>query len=171
MQNQKNIVVITASEIKNLELAQQFKQSLESLGANVKVINLIELELPLFHSRSSTQFQGEILLGHVLTDILEAHGFVFISPEYNGGTPPVFNNFLAWLSRSAKDWRTFLNGKAAALGTFSGGGGANVLQIMRSQLSFIGMNVVGRQVTGSPAKAVDEKSIQAVCTELVKIAN
>jgi len=166
----KNIVIITASEIKNLDLAQKFVQSLESLDANVSLINLVELELPLYTSRTDAKHKGEDLLRNELPLINAAHGFVFIAPEYNGSTPPVFNNFLAWLSRSSKDWRQFLNGKPAAIATFSGGGGFNVLLSMRTQLAFIGMNVLGRQILTHSSKALDEKSLIAVNSELVKLA-
>ncbi len=166
----KNIVIITASEVKNLDLAQKFIQSLESLDANVSLINLVELDLPLYTSRTDAKFKGEELLKNEIPSISEAHGFVFIAPEYNGSTPPVFNNFLAWLSRSSKDWRQFLNGKPAAIATFSGGGGFNVLLTMRTQLAFIGMNVLGRQILTHSGKALDEKSLQAVTIELVKLS-
>lgn len=166
----KNIVIITASEVKNLDLAQKFIQSLESLDANVSLINLVELDLPLYTSRTETKFKGEELLKNEIPSISEAHGFVFIAPEYNGSTPPVFNNFLAWLSRSSKDWRQFLNGKPAVLATFSGGGGFNVLLTMRTQLAFIGMNVLGRQILTHSGKALDEKSLIAITSELVKIS-
>lgn len=166
----KNIVIITASEIKNLDLAQKFVQSLESLDANVSLINLVELDLPLYTSRTDAKYKGEDLLRKELPLISEAHGFVFIAPEYNGSTPPVFNNFLAWLSRSSKDWRHFLNSKPAAIATFSGGGGFNVLMSMRSQLAFIGMNVLGRQILTHSGKALDEKSLLSVSSELVKLS-
>lgn len=166
----KNIVIITASEIKNLDLAQKFVQSLEGLDANVSLINLVELELPLYTSRSDAQYKGEDLLRNELPLINQANGFVFIAPEYNGSTPPVFNNFLAWLSRSSKDWRHSLNGKPAAIATFSGGGGFNVLLSMRTQLAFIGMNVLGRQILTHSGKGLDDKSLIAITTELVKLS-
>lgn len=168
MENKKNIVIITASEVKNLELANAFKTNLENNQANTQIINLVDLDLPLYSSRTEGKYQGQELLKDVLPHIIKAQGFVFIAPEYNGSTPPVFNNFLAWLSRSDKDWRNFLNGKTAAIATFSGGGGFNVLLSMRTQLAFIGMNVLGRQILTHFSKPLDDKSLTAVCEELVK---
>jgi chromate reductase, NAD(P)H dehydrogenase (quinone) len=165
----KNIVIITASEVKNLDLAQKFQQSIESFDANVALINLVELDLPLYTTRTELKFKGEELLRNELPVLSDAHGFVFIAPEYNGSTPPVFNNFIAWLSRSSKDWRQYLNGKPAAIATFSGGGGFNVLLAMRTQLAFIGMNVLGRQILTHANKSLDEKSLLAVTSELLKI--
>lgn len=166
-----NIVIITASEIKNLELAQKFQHSLKEMGAETSVINLVELDLPLYSSRTESKFKGEELLKKELPIMSNADGMVFIAPEYNGSTPPVFNNFLAWLSRSSKDWRQYLNGKPAVIATFSGGGGFNVLMTMRTQLAFIGMNVLGRQILTHSNKLLDEKSLTAVSEELLKISS
>jgi chromate reductase, NAD(P)H dehydrogenase (quinone) len=165
----KNIAIITASEVKNLDLGYRFVESLKQKSAVVSMINLVELDLPLYTSRTELVHRGDELLKKELELIKAAQGLVFIAPEYNGSTPPVFNNFLAWLSRSSKDWREYLNGKPAAIATFSGGGGFNVLLAMRTQLSFIGMNVLGRQILTHSNKALDEKSLEAVSSELLKL--
>jgi chromate reductase len=167
MKNVK-ILIITASEKKNLELADKFRQVLEESSANVEILNLLELDLPLYTSRSEEKHNASELLRHHYDSIKVAQGFVFIAPEYNGSTPPVFNNFLAWLSRSSKDWREHLNGKSAVIATFSGGGGFHVLQAMRTQLAFIGMNILGRQILTHMNKPLDEKSLEKVCEELIK---
>lgn len=171
MNNSKNIVIFSASEVKNLELAESFKKSLEDQNVEATIINLVDLELPLYSSRTESLYKGEELLSKELPVISHAQAFIFIAPEYNGSTPPVFNNFLAWLSRSSKNWREYLNGKPAAIATFSGGGGFNVLLAMRTQLSFIGMNVLGRQILTHSNKALDEKSLLTITQELVSIGS
>lgn len=170
MENKLNIVIITASEIKNLELAQKFKQCLLDGHCNAEIINLVELDLPLYSSRNESKYNAQTILERQLPVISAANGFVFIAPEYNGSTPPVFNNFLAWLSRSSKDWRMYLNGKPSIIATYSGGGGHHVLHAMRTQLSFIGMNVLGRQILTHSSKALDEVSLKSVSQELIKIS-
>lgn len=164
------ILIITASEMKNMELAREFQTELDNRKIPHHLINLVELNLPLYTSRSEAQYKGEELLKNELPHLKAATGFIFISPEYNGGTPPVFNNFLAWVSRSSSDWREFLNSKPALIATFSGGGGFNVLQAMRTQLAFIGMNVMGRQILTHRNKLLDPASLQAVTTELVQLS-
>lgn len=168
--NKNNIVIITASEMKNLELAKKFADVLGHLGSSATIINLVDLDLPLYSSRAEGKFNPQEVLKNELSQIEKADGFVFIAPEYNGSTPPIFNNFLAWLSRSSKDWRQYLNGKPAVIGTFSGGGGFNVLMAMRTQLAFIGMNVLGRQILTHSNKLLDEKSLQAVSEELLRLS-
>jgi len=171
MNHSKKIVIFSASEVKNLELAESFKKSLEHQNVEATIINLVDLELPLYSSRTENLYKGEELLSKQLPVISQAQAFIFIAPEYNGSTPPVFNNFLAWLSRSSKDWREYLNGKPAAIATFSGGGGFNVLLAMRTQLSFVGMNVLGRQILTHSNKALDEKSLLTITQELVKVSS
>ncbi len=171
MNNSKKIIIFSASEVKNLELAESFKKSLEDQNAEATIINLVDLELPLYSSRTESLYKGEELLSKQLPLISQAQAFIFIAPEYNGSTPPVFNNFLAWLSRSSKDWRAYLNGKPAAIATFSGGGGFNVLLAMRTQLAFIGMNVLGRQILTHSNKVLDEKSLLSISQELVSIGS
>lgn len=166
----KNIIIFTASEQKNLELANSFIKKFTELGVSVNLINIIDLDLPLYSSRSDRKYKAEELLANSLPLISQATGMVFIAPEYNGSTPPAFNNFLAWLSRSSKSWRDHLNGKTAAIATFSAGGGHGVLSAMRSQLAFIGMNVLGRQILTHFNKPLEENSLTAVCEELVKLS-
>lgn len=166
----KKIVIFTASEQKNLELANSFIKKFTELGAQVDLINIIDLDLPLYSSRTDGKYNAEDLLREQVPTISQATGMVFIAPEYNGSTPPAFSNFLAWLSRTSKDWREHLNGKAAVIATFSAGGGHGVLSSMRSQLAFIGMNVLGRQILTHFNKPLEEKSLQAVCEELIKLS-
>ncbi|MFA5582785.1 MAG: NAD(P)H-dependent oxidoreductase [Bacteriovoracaceae bacterium] len=168
--NTKNIVIFTASEQKNLELANNFIGKLTELGAKVDLINILDLDLPLFSSRTSDKYEAQDLLAKYLPTISSATGMVFIAPEYNGSTPPSFSNFLAWLSRSSKDWRAHLNGKPAVIATFSAGGGFGVLYTMRNQLAFIGMNVLGRQILTHFNKPLEPESLNAVCEELIKLS-
>ena len=46
------ITVISASGLKNLELAKKFEEQLIALGAEVSLLNLMTLELPLYTSES-----------------------------------------------------------------------------------------------------------------------
>lgn len=166
----KKITIITASGVKNLDLALQFEQKLHSMGVDVTLINLMKVELPLYTSESDAKYNANDLLGQWAGVLKESTGYIFLAPEYNGGIPPLFSNFMAWVSRSSKDWRECFNGKAAVIGTHSGGGGSNVLMALRMQLSYIGMNVLGRQILTHSAKPLDPQSLEAVCVQLVKLS-
>lgn len=165
------ISIVTASTGKNLELAQKFEAELKSLGINTQLLNLATMNLPLFHPEADSKNDAKALLAPWHDSIMQTNAFVFLAPEYNGGIPPVLTNFIAWVSRSTKDWRAAFNGKSAAIGTFSAGNGSFVLGAMRVQLSFIGLNVLGRQVITTMAKPADDDSIKAICKQLVAHAS
>ena len=167
----KNIVIVIASEQQNLELAKKFEAEIQSQGAKASIINIIDLELPMFTSRTESKYSASELLNEVTTKFSLAHGFVFLAPEYNGGTPPAFSNFLAWLSRTSKNWREHLNGRSAVIGTFSAGGGVSALSVMRTQLAYLGMNILGRQIITNNAKPLDQASLTAVVSNLLKYAH
>lgn len=161
------ICIIAASAGKNLELAKRFDSELRSRSVETELLSLVDLNLPLYTSRSET--------AHVASDLiapfrpaLAADGFVILAPEYNGGPPPAFSNFLSWVSRSTKDWRETFNERPVAIGTFSGGPGSNVLSIMRLQLSYLGMNVLGRQVSCHSKKDLEDETLRSVCDQLLR---
>lgn len=164
------ICIIVASEGKNLELAQKFQEYFTSSSVDSQIIELVDLGLPLYTSRSETKHKAHELISPLKAK-LAADGFVILAPEYNGGPPPAFSNFLSWVSRSTKDWRETFNEKPVAIGTYSGGPGSNVLSIMRLQLSFLGMNVMGRQISVHSKKELDESSLKAVCDQLIRISS
>lgn len=163
----KKICVITASVGKNLELAQAIVAHLKKHNADASLLNLVDLDLPLYSTVAETRHEAQVLVAP-FKEQLEADAFVFVSPEYNGSTPPVFNNFLAWTSRSTKNWRETFNAKTALIATASAGNGIQALSIMRLQLSFIGMNVLGRQIVSTMSKPVVETEVEAVCLQLLK---
>lgn len=163
----KKICVITTSVGKNLELSEAIVAHLKKQDAEVSLLNLVELDLPLYSTVAETRHQAEVLVAP-FKDKLHADGFVFVSPEYNGSTPPVFNNFLAWTSRSTKNWRETFNDKTALIATASAGNGVQALSIMRLQLSFIGMNVLGRQLVSTMSKPAAQEDIENVCHLLLK---
>lgn len=165
------ITIVVASTGKNLELAQKFEEQLKLLGVQTQILNLPTMNLPLFHPEADSKNDAKALLAPWYDSIMQSNAFVFLAPEYNGGIPPVLTNFIAWVSRSTKDWRAAFNGKCAAIGTFSAGNGSFVLGAMRVQLSFIGLTVLGRQVITTMAKPTDDEAIKAMSKQLVAHAS
>ncbi|MEA9357483.1 NAD(P)H-dependent oxidoreductase [Bacteriovorax sp. PP10] len=162
----KKICVITASVGKNLELAEAIVAHLKKHGADAGLLNLVELDLPLYSTVAETRHQAEVLVAP-FKDRLAADAFVFVSPEYNGSTPPVFNNFLAWVSRSTKNWRETFNAKTGVVATASAGNGIQAINIMRMQLSFIGMNIMGRQLISTMSRPAPEAEVEGICLQLL----
>ncbi len=167
----KNIVVVSASNNNNLKLAQEFEKYLSSQGSKVEVVNLVDVDLPLYSPKLDSDESRPQGLDKYVDLMTNCDGAVFVAPEYNGSIPPNLNNFVAWLSRCGKeDWRSCFNGKPAVIATHSGGGGAHVLIAMRQQFSYVGMNVLGRQIQTNYQKPLNQDSLKATCDELLKLS-
>ncbi|MBC7427197.1 MAG: NAD(P)H-dependent oxidoreductase [Bacteriovorax sp.] len=162
----KKICVITASTGKNLELANGIMEHLKKHDAQATLINIVELHLPLYSTHMESHHKAEDLVAPFKHQ-LDADAFIIVAPEYNGGPPPAFSNFLSWISRSTKNWRDTFNKKTGMIATASGGGGMNVLMILRMQLSFIGMTIIGRQIISTFSKPTPSEEIEKVVLELL----
>lgn len=163
------ILVIAASNNNNLKLAESFKSEIEKQGQEAEVVDLVAMDLPLYSSKSEEDGGIPGSLEATVGKLTETQKFVFITPEYNGGIAPTLNNFIAWVSRAGgKDWRVTLNDKTAAIATFSGGGGQHALMLLRTQLAYVGMNVLGRQTVATFTKPDVSKSIEGVVKSLIK---
>lgn len=164
-----DVLILTASNGKNLELANELKNIGSEIGVSSEVLNLVDWDLPLYSPKAEADgIPGSAL--DLTTKIENAKSLFFLAPEYNGSIPPVLNNAIAWISRSKEEWRSAFNGKVAAIGSHSGSGGPLVLSAMRTQLSYIGVNVLGRQLMTHYSKSLNPDSAKAILEELKKIS-
>ena len=157
------ISILAASDNKNLELAKTFQKAMEARDVKVSLVDLSSLDLPLYSNRTEKNGIPE-KMNDLVKDLIESKGVMFFAPEYNGGLPPVLTNYIAWISRAAgDDFRIAFNGKPAVIGTHSGGGGLHALMALRSQLAYIGMNVLGRQAHTHYSKALKDEALDDIC--------
>lgn len=164
----KDILIMVGSENRNVALAEKFQESFTELGKESEVVNLVNLNLPLYSTSEENKGKPEIIQ-YNLEKYLSCKAMVFVIPEYNGGIPPVVNNFIAWMSRSTDNWRSVFNGKPVIIASHSGGGGWHGLMALRSQLSYIGMNVLGRQIVVNSGKPLSIDSVKSTCDSLSKL--
>ncbi len=100
MLNLAVILVSTRAERKGAAIARWFMDIAEQFeGFNAELIDLAEIDLPVFdeakHPRLA-QYEHE----HTRAwseRIARADAFVFVTPEYNFGTPPSLSNALVYL--------------------------------------------------------------------------
>ena len=164
-----NISIIAASNNKNLELAYQLDKIVQQMGHNTRVIDLVAQDIPLYTPKHQSEKGVPEQIQELASIFLETDAMIFVAPEYNGGIPPVLTSAIAWLSVKGDDWRGYFNGKSAALATHSGGNGNHVIEAMRSQFSYIGMNLVGRSIVTNGQKPLSLDSAQQVIKQLIKI--
>jgi chromate reductase, NAD(P)H dehydrogenase (quinone) len=160
-----DVLIFVASRVKNVELGQKLADEIEAQGASYEIVNLVDLALPLYPCENEEAVEKAITLTE---KVKAAKSLLSVAPEYNGSLPPALNNTMAWISTATKDWRETFNGKPVALATHSGGGGAHVLLAMRQQFSYIGANVLGRELLTHYQKELNPESATAVIKELLK---
>lgn len=162
------IAILSASDNNNLQLAQKLSEIAQGLGETTEVIDLVDADLPLYTPKNEEKDGIPENAKKLAQILINSHAIIFVAPEYNGSFPPTFNNTIAWVSRIGDDWRLCFNGKPAAIATHSGGGGQYALLAMRSQLSYIGMNVIGRQILTNFNKPLNPDTAKDVIRQLIK---
>ena len=93
-------------------------QNLENYNASVSIIDLVDVDLPLYSSKVQAEQGMPSQLDALFDSCQSADGFVIVAPEYNGGIPPVLTNAIAWLSVKGEQWRDAFNAKVVGLASF-----------------------------------------------------
>ncbi|MFT5732060.1 MAG: NAD(P)H-dependent FMN reductase [Planctomycetota bacterium] len=157
----------------NTKLIHAAAEEARSLGAEVEIIDLGALPMPIFDEdleaagtpENATIFKGKLLA---------ADGFLISSPEYNSSYPALLKNVIDWASRPAAGEAPLaaFSGKACGLFAASPGGlgGIRMLPQLRNLLANIGVHVVPAQFGLSKAheafdddgKLKDERALGAV---------
>jgi len=130
-----------------------------ALGAEVSVIDLRDLELPIYDQDLEAEAMPQNVM--VFRQILAAHdGFLIASPEYNGSLAPLLKNALDWSSRptSGIDGIDPYRGKIASIMSASMGpfGGLRSLSHLRGVLSKMGVLVLPEELALPMAHAAFE---------------
>lgn len=161
------LLVITASNGENLKLAQRFIAAAEARQCGASLVDLTQLELPLFNPRLA-QEAAPADLDSLRTQMHESPRWLICAPEYNGSIPPILSNAIAWLSTQDKDFRSLFNGRPVGIATFSGGGGMELLLSLRIQLSHLGADVLGRQLLSNHNKPPSDAAIDDLLNRLLQ---
>ena len=169
MTSTKNLLVLTSSSGENLKMAQKFIEIAMKINIESELIDLTEIDLPLFNPRTSDQ-ETTLKTLQVLEKKMNSYShWVICAPEYNGSIPPVFTSALAWLSVQNDDFRQLFNGRPIAMASFSGGGGMELLVSLRIQLTHLGAQVVGRQLMSNNNKPAKDESIEDLLKRLLQM--
>jgi len=131
-------------------------------GAEVTMIDFRELPMPIY--------DGDLEVADGLPDaakafkrlLIEHHGVLVSTPEYNSQYPALLKNALDWASRREGDEKPLVAfaGKVAGVMSASPGvlAGLRGQSLLRSQLAYLGMAVVpDRVAVGKAGEAFDER--------------
>jgi len=140
----------TRRESYNKRLVRIAARGAEAAGAEVTLIDLRDLPLPLFDEDLERE-QGTPEAASRLKQLMIGHdGFLISSPEYNSSVTAVLKNAIDWASRPAPDEPPLVafRGKAVTMFSASPGalGGLRGLVHLRSILGNIGCIVLPDQI-------------------------
>jgi len=166
MNDAKEIIIISASCGKNLELSQKFLEKSSEMKISSEILDLTTLDIPLFNPRIHSSENIPVKILKIKEKLFATEKWIICAPEYNGSIPPILTNFIAWLSISGDDFRDLFNGQPIAIATFSGGVGLELLTSLRIQLVHLGSQVLGRQLFSSFSKPIDSKTIEDIIQRL-----
>ena len=166
MNDSKEIIIISASCGKNLELSQKFLEKSTEMKIRSEILDLTTLDIPLFNPRIHNNENIPVKIFEIKEKLFATEKWIICAPEYNGSIPPILTNFIAWLSISGDDFRNLFNGQPIAIATFSGGVGLELLTSLRIQLVHLGSQVLGRQLFSSFSKPIDSKTIEDIIQRL-----
>ena len=162
----KKILVISATNDKNLDLAKELCGIVSNMNIETELVSLQNLNLPLFHSDIIVE---ENVVENLIDRISKCSGLIICAPEYNGGVPPVLSNAITWISVKSEYWRDAFNGKFALIATHSGGSGNRFLTAFRIQLEYMGTNVLARTISVSKNNPLDKTSVKKIIKSFINI--
>ena len=132
----KNIIIISATSGNNLILAKRIGELVELKS---KIISLEDYQLPLYTGKF--ELENKTMIKDLCQNIINADGFIFCGPEYNGGSAPILTNAITWISVTTDHWKDAFKNKIGLIATHSGGNGESFLLTFRHQLEFLGVVV------------------------------
>ena len=163
-------LIIVASTNENMKLAKSIEESLIKEKKSHKTIDIVSLNLPMYTSKAEENGIPSVVLD--LVEVMKsAKAYIFVSPEYNYTIPPSLSNFVAWVSRVGDDFRVLFSEKAILNATFSGGGGSDVLNAMRTQFTKLGSMVMPREILVNYSKPLNKESLDKTIKQLVKFSS
>lgn len=156
------VLIFVASLNENVTLANMIKNKLENKNVNSKIINLVDLNLPMYDTFKEQNDGIPQVALDLAKQMEEATAYVFVSPEYNYGVPPVLVNMIAWVSRIGDNFRALFSLKKIQLATHSGSNGQDLLNALRSQFTRLGAIVMPREIIATYEKKCKEDSLERI---------
>ncbi|RBQ28585.1 NADPH-dependent FMN reductase [Aliarcobacter vitoriensis] len=159
------VLIFVASLNENMSLANMIKGKFDSKNIDSKIVNLVDLNLPMYDTFKEQNDGIPKVAIDLAKQMEEATAYVFISPEYNFGVPPVLVNTIAWISRIGDDFRKLFTLKKIQLATHSGSGGQDLLNSLRSQFTRLGAVVMPREIIATYEKKCKEDSLERILSQ------
>lgn len=163
------ILIFVSSLNENMKLANNLKGQLNELGKESKIINLVDLNLPMYDSLKEERNGIPNEINSLIKKMEGASGYLFVTPEYNFSLPPILINTVAWISRVGDDFRKVFTLKIIQLSTHSGGGGNDVSNAMRSQFTKLGSIVMPREIITTYQTPLNKDSSKKILSQFISL--
>jgi len=111
-------------------VALTLNHELNSKGINASIVDLKELALPNFEERLNFLENKPVHLVELSNELLKTTGYIFVTPEYNGGISASLKNFIDTFGRPE------FSGKPIAVASVSSGalGGIRAAMSLQQQI-------------------------------------
>ena len=153
----KKILIVSVTAGNNLILAKRIDELFE---VKTEIIILEDYQFPLYTGK--VKLKNRTMIEDLCGKVIEASGFVFCGPEYNGGSAPILTNAITWISVSTDYWRDAFSDKIGLIATHSGGNGSSFLSTFRQQLEFLGVVVYPRSIIVNKNKEFNVESSKKI---------
>ena len=160
----KKILIVSATSGSNLILANKISELFEVKNEK---ITLEDYELPLYSRK--IKLEDQAIINDLCEKVINANGFVFCGPEYNGGSAPILTNAITWISVTTDYWRDAFSDKIGLIATHSGGNGNSFLSTFRQQLEFMGVIVYPRSIKVNKSREFDIESSKKIIKRFQKL--
>ncbi len=137
----------------NQKLSKALQKKVKAAGVKTGEINLATYDLPLYHGDLKTPTGVKKLISRMKG----FDGIIIVSPEYNGGLPPVLKNAIDWTSTVEMG---HISGKVFGIASCSPGPMSGIMAMRQIQFIMmrLGADLVPAQTgCGLADKAFDKK--------------
>ena len=148
----------------NFTLAEKIKGLLH---LDNEIITLEDYQLPLYDGKAV--IEEKTIIDGLCKKVINADGFIFCGPEYNGGSAPILTNTITWISVTTNHWRDAFLDKIGLIATHSGGDGSSFLATFRQQLEFMGVVVFPRSIKVNKNQEFNEESNKKIIERFEKL--
>jgi len=173
----KNILIVSATLKNNYKLAKKIQELLKNLEKNYSnsiettILSLENYKLPIYTENAFDEYIDEHknTISKLTNKFVESDGIIICAPEYNGSTPPIINNAIAWISTTTDYWRDAFNKKIALIGTNSGGPGTKYITIIKLQMEHLGCVVMPRAISENKSNPLNIESTNKILKQFIDL--
>lgn len=145
----------------NQALAHRIGAEIERSGESIDVIDLADHPMPLYHGDVEDRDGVPATAPELARRLAIAEVLVIVTPEYNGSFTPLLKNTVDWLTRV--DSRVLAHLRVLVASASPGqGGGTRAVDMIRTWMDNIGVEVAERSLSVGSAALADDGTIGGV---------